>query len=717
MIASITRQFQKPSNREKFRIVLLVACSVLAWTALVFPLAIRPSLSPIQIGDVADQDIQATRDLTFVSELLTEQGRQEASATIAPIYLPTDPSITRGQIENLRVALNYITTVRFDSYANLEQKISDVQLLDSVKFDVDTITAILNLTDSVWQTIQQESVSVMEQVMRRTIRDDQISEARRSIPTLISFSLDDEQAALVNQIVAPFVAANSLYSQEQTEQARTEASAAVEPVTRSFLSGETIVRRGQIINALAYEALDEYNLIRQDNQQEVLWASFILVALLAVFVSLYFNRRPLPMMNGLKSLLLIGLTFLVFLYVAKIVIPNRTVVPYLFPLSAFALTLASLYNLETSIVFTMVLAILTAYGMPNSLDLTIFHLLTGFVGVLILGKARRIANYFWSGLAIGVTGTAIILAYRLSDSTTDWLGIATLSGASFLNGIAAASLTLILQYIFSQLLGLTTPLQLMDLLRPDHPLLQQMLREMPGSYQHSLQVANLAEQAAEAIGADALLTRAGAIYHDAGKSMNPGFFIENQVQGKIDTHDDLDPRQTARIIIQHVQDAIILARKYRLPVRIQDFMREHHGTLVTRYQYSQALKAANGDESAVNLEDFRYPGPSPQTRETALLMLADMVEARARAEIPKDEEELRLLIRKVTDFCQKEGQLDNTTLTMRDLTVIVDSFVKTLRNTYHSRIKYPEIKSTSPSETSISPVTQPITERIDQKPG
>jgi putative nucleotidyltransferase with HDIG domain len=714
MIAAIERQFQKPSNRATFRIVLLIVCSILAWAALIFPLAIRQAIAPIKVGDVADQDVQATHDLTFVSDILTQQARSEASSKVDSIYLPTDPAITRGQIENLRVALNYITAVRFDSYATLDQKVSDIQKLDSVVFDPDIITEIINLSDSHWQTIQQESVSVMEQVMRRTIRDDQVAEARRSIPTLISFSLDEEEANLVNQIVSPFVSANSLFSQELTDQARTEASAAVEPVTRTFLSGETIVRRGQIINELAYEALDQYNLVRQDNQQQVFWASAILVALMAVFVTLYFNHRPLPVAKGLKSLLLIGITFLLFLYLAKMVVPNRTVVPYIFPVSAFALTLASLFSLETAIVFPLVLTILIAYDLPNSLDLTIFHLLTSLVGVLILGKGRRIANYFWAGIAIGLSGSAVILAYRLIDNNTDWLGIATLSGAAFLNGIAAASITLLLQYLFSQLLGLTTSLQMMDLLRPDHPLLQHMLREMPGSYQHSLQVANLAEQAAEVIGADALLTRAGAIYHDAGKSLNPTFFIENQVQGKIDSHDELDPRQTAQIIIQHVHDGILLARKYRLPVRLQDFMLEHHGTMVTRYQYTQAVKAANGDESQVNIEDFRYPGPSPQSRETAILMLADGVEARARAEIPKDEEELRVLIRKVVDYCQKEGQLDNTTLTMRDLTLIVDSFVKTLRNTYHARIKYPELKPAA-NDNQISPATQPISDRIPTK--
>ena len=253
----------------------------------------------------------------------------------------------------------------------------------------------------------------------------------------------------------------------------------------------------------------------------------------------------------------------------------------------------------------------------------------------------------------------------------------------------------------------------MDLLRSDHPLLQHVLRTMPGSYQHSLQVANLAEQAAESIGADALLTRVGAIYHDVGKSLNPAFFIENQVHGKIETHEELNPEEAADIIIHHVTDGIALAKKYRLPPRIQDFMREHHGTLVTRYQYAQALNRNGNNVDKVEITNFQYPGPPPQSKETALLMLADGVEARARADVPKNEEELALLIDQVVDFCMREGQLINTNLTLRDLTKIKNSFMNTLRNVYHPRIRYPEVRSSS---DSISPQTVPNNKAPSESP-
>jgi putative nucleotidyltransferase with HDIG domain len=260
----------------------------------------------------------------------------------------------------------------------------------------------------------------------------------------------------------------------------------------------------------------------------------------------------------------------------------------------------------------------------------------------------------------------------------------------------------LLQFLLAQFLSLPTALQLLEISRPDFPLLQEFLRKAPGTYQHSLHVANLAEQAAEKIGADALLTRVGATFHDIGKmAADPSFFIENQVAGSIDTHSDLAAEAAATAILRHVKDGVTLARKYRLPRRIEDFILEHHGTMLTRYQYTLALERAGGDSSKVDIDKFRYPGPRPRSRETAILMLADAAEARSRAENPQTDDQLREIVRAVIDRCEKEGQLDNTQLTLHDLTLITDSFVTTLRGTYHARIQYPaaEVPATAPAHT------------------
>jgi putative nucleotidyltransferase with HDIG domain len=217
-------------------------------------------------------------------------------------------------------------------------------------------------------------------------------------------------------------------------------------------------------------------------------------------------------------------------------------------------------------------------------------------------------------------------------------------------------------------------------------------------------VSNLVEQAAEKLGMDTLLVRVGALYHDVGKSLNPPFFIENQLPNNLNPHDDVDAETAAASVIRHVNDGVVLARKYRLPRRIIDFMLEHHGTLLARYHYNRALREVGGDASRVDESKFRYPGPRPRSRETALLMLADNVEARTRSERPRTEEEIRAVVQKAIDFCQKEGQLANTRLTLRDLTSISDVFVTTLTGLYHPRIAYPTAEITTSADFPTVPV-------------
>jgi putative nucleotidyltransferase with HDIG domain len=220
-------------------------------------------------------------------------------------------------------------------------------------------------------------------------------------------------------------------------------------------------------------------------------------------------------------------------------------------------------------------------------------------------------------------------------------------------------------------------------------MLQLILRNAPGTYQHSLQVANLAEQAARSVGVNPLLTRVGALYHDVGKVLRPQFYIENQVPGQ-NVHEQLDPATSAGVIVEHIRAGLDLAQKYRLPERIRAFIPEHHGTLETSYQYRTALESAGGDTSKIDHKDFEYPGPKPQSKETALLMLADGIEAKARAEAPKNEVEIDQLVRWVIENRLAQGQLESVDLTFKDLDAIRKSFVSTLKGIYHPRIIYPE---------------------------
>jgi hypothetical protein len=688
------RSEKVPKRVRAIQLILLILVGLVSLAALVAPLSLSPGALPLSAGDVAPRDLQAPDAIEYVSEVRTEEARAAAERAIPPVYSPPDPSIARGQIERLRAALDFISLVRADEFATSEQKQADLQSLSDLTLTPETIGQILNLSAARWDTIQQEALSVLEQVMRNTIREENVQTTRRNVPSLVSLALTEEQAELVVALVSAYITPNSFNSLELTEAARQAARDAVQPVVQTYKPGEMVVASGQIINPAQLEALDKLGLIEPGQQ----WQDYVgvgaLVILMTAFVGLYFYRRHRPYLSEVRSLVLIAIIFIVFLVGARVTIPDRTVIPYLYPLPAVGLLLATLFNLETGLIFGLVISVLAAYGLPNTLDLTPYYLLSSLTGVLVLGQARRVWTFFRSGLAIGAAGIAMILAFRLPFTQMDWVGIATLLGAALFNGIASASITLLLQYFLAQTLGLTTPLQLLEISRPDFPLLQFFLRNAPGTYQHSLQVANLAEQAAERIGADALLTRVGALFHDVGKAMNPNFFIENQAHGNINTHDDIDPADSSDAITQHVLDGVKLARKHRLPRRIDDFILEHHGTMITRYQYSKALEAAGGDETKVDPEHFRYPGPKPHSRETALLMLADGTEARVRAGKPQSEEELAKIIRTAIEHVQMSGQLDDTQLTLSDLNKITESFITTLRGSYHPRIEYPKTKAT-----------------------
>jgi len=672
------------------QIILLILTGIISYGALVVPKLVLPSESPLQVGEVAPNDFRATETHTYPSEVRTEEARQLAENAVPAVYAPPDPSIARRQIERLRAALLYISLVRADTNASLEQKTHDINALSDVSIQQSTVEQILALTPPRWDAIQQETLTVLEQVMRRSIRDQEMESVLRSVPSLVSLSLSEDQAAIVSELASAFVEPNSIYSAELTDAAQKAARDSVELVSEEYKAGEIIVQRGQIVTDAQLEALHEFGLIEEPSPWQDYAGAGALMAVLTSLVWLYFSRRHLQFLSSARSLVLVALIFIIFVISARLSIPDRTLVPYAFPIGAMGLLLATLFGVECGVVFSIVLAFIVPYGLPNALDLTPYYLLSSVTGVLVLGQARRVWTFFRAGMAMAGAAMAVLLAFRVPFTVTDAVALLQLAGAAIFSGLASSSIALLMQYFLAQALGLTTALQLIEISRPDFPLLQFFLRNAPGTYQHSLQVANLAEQAAELIGADALLTRVGALFHDVGKAMNPTFFIENQAQGEMNTHEDLDPAESASVIIAHVPDGVALARKHRLPRRIDDFILEHHGTMLTRYQYTQAVKAAGDDKSKVNEADFHYPGPKPRSRETALLMIADGSEARARAERPQDEEAMRAIVLSTIENAQKQGQLDETQLTLRDLSIITDAFVNILRGTHHPRISYPK---------------------------
>ena len=686
----MTNRVHSPVHIRNLQFFVLIAVSIVIFATLILPLSLRPAALPLQAGDVASRDITAPRDDEYVSQVLTEEARQTAEKSVQPIYTDPDPAIAREQINRLGATFQLINLTRTDTTVTDEVKQTQLATLSNISLKPDSVKLILSLSDSRWDPVQQESLRLLEQIMRSPVRTDNLDAVEASIPSLVNLTLDEDESSLVSEFVSAFVVTNSRYSADLTAAAQKSTRDAVQPIVQTYKAGERIVSAGDIVTPVQMEALQDFKLIQPAQPIETYLGAAALTILSAAFIYLYFlRRRKVAFISNLRSLLMASLIFLAFLVGARFVIPNRAIVPYLYPLPAAGLLLATLFGMESGIILSLVISVLAAYGLPNTLELMPFYIMASLCGVLMLGPARRFWGFFRAGFAIAGGGMAMILAYLLPGASMDWLGIVTLIAAALVNGMASASIALLLQYPLAQFLSLPTPMQLLEISHPDFPLLQVFLRNAPGTYQHSLQVANLAEQAAEKVGGDPLLTRVGALFHDIGKTADASFFIENQAPGNLNTHVDITPEQAAQKIIQHVHDGVALAHKYRLPRRIDDFILEHHGTMVTRYQYNQALEKAGGDASKVEIDQFRYPGPQPRSRETAILMLADGSEARARAEGAESDDDLRAIVRSVIERIQKENQLADAPLTMRDLSLITDSFVTTLRGTYHPRIQYP----------------------------
>ncbi len=688
-----------PRRLAWFSILILVCVSILSYLALIQPWALRQDQAPIVENEVAAQDLRAPYDFQYISEVRTEQARREAERAVQPVYSPPDPNVARQQFELLDAALSDIAAIRADQNLSIDEKKAAVEAISTLQLRSESVDILLRLSNARWEKVRAAALSVLEQAMRTPIRNQDLSAVRAGLPLFVSPSagLTQVETDLVVELVAPLVVPNSFYSPELTEAARQAARDAVEPVIQSYKQGQMIVASGEIITPAHYEALTEYGLIAPTNPANRYAGAAAIVVVSALFTVLYFLRRRTPPLQDLRGMLVFSAILLVFLVGARVILPNRSILPYLYPLPAFGLLVSVLFGMESGMVFSLLMSILVAYGMPDGQWLLPYYLLTSLCGVLALGRARRLGQFLYAGGAITASGMALIMAYRFPFTDIDWIGLLTLLGAAVFYGVASPSLTIPFQYLLSQFLGLTTALQLLEISRPDSPLLKYFLQRAPGTYQHSLQVANLAEQAAERIGADGLLTRVAALFHDVGKAANPLFFVENQPSNQINAHDDMEPLDAADHIIRHVEDGLKLARKYRLPRRLLDFISEHHGTLVARYQYNRAVEAAGGDASKVDIERFRYPGPKPRSRETAILMLADGVEARARAERPQNDEQMYAMVRSVIAHIQKDGQLDDAPLTQKDLQEIAESFVSTLRVTYHPRLEYPKDLPETPS--------------------
>jgi len=641
----------------------------------------------IQEGQAASEDIAAPRRIEFPSEILTERARINALADVREIYDPLDRQVGREQVYLAQQILDFVDSVRADPYASPAYRRFCLGSITEVNLSAGVISDTLQLSEGEWAVVQQETRRVLAQVMREEIKTGQEDLYRRSVRAMIDFDLSEPQTAIVNEIASGLVKVNRPYNQQATEAARQAAIDGVQPQMRVLEQNEIIVRSGEIVTGEHVEALAALGLLHPQVNWLAMSGSFLFVLALAVPTAVYLSHSEPALLRQPHHLLLLLLLLVVFTFLAKAGLGQPISEPYSMPLAALGMLVTVLFNLRLGLVAQALLCLIVGYMAQGRADLFLYTLAGGLVGIYALRHVNRINTFVWAGLYVMGANIAVVLAFTLLGGKWDMLQTGRVALVGLANGGIAAILSLGGYYLLGMAFNITTVLQLLDLARPTHPLMHQLLLKAPGTYHHSIMVGNLAEQAAEAIGADALLARVGAFYHDIGKTVRPYFFVENQMQGS-NPHDLLDPETSSHIIRNHTADGLELARRFHLPHAIRAFITEHHGTAKIGYFYHKASKEYG--EQNINADDYRHLGPLPQSRESAIVMLADSCEATVRSVHPQSAEALNELVRRVIADKITSHQLDDTPLTLKEIGIIASSFIDTLQGVFHLRISYPD---------------------------
>lgn len=679
------RSHSHPGTLVLRGVVWGVVFGVLLSLLLIFEL-IPVGRVELQVGQVSPVDIRAPRQITFVSQTLTEKARNQAEQAVRDIYDPPDPKIGRQQTVRLRQILDFIGAVRSDPHAPAAEKVRALLSITDLALSEDLAALILSLSNADWEATEAEAERVLDTVMREAIRPSDVNGVKNGVPALVRLTLSETQTEIVAALVQNLIRANSFLNTKETQNARLQARENVEPVAMTVEQGQAIVREGDIVEPLDMEILEALGLLRPQVKWQDVLGNALLAALTTALMGIYLSARSRSLWNDDRFLLVVSGLFLIFVAGARLMVPGHTVLPYLLPAAAMGLIISTLFDMQAAVFLSVLLSMLVGAIGGGNLELAVYVFAGSVAAILAVQRVERLSVFVFAGMLAALANWLTVLAFRLPGQQYDWIGLATLFGAGLLNGGLASMLALLGYFALGNMLDIPTTLRLVDLARPTHPLMRQLLLKAPGTYHHSILVSNLAEEAAERVGADPLLARVGAFYHDIGKTLRPYFFVDNQTDGQ-NIHDRLDPETSAHIIVSHVKDGIDLAKKYKLPKRIVDFIAEHHGTSLATYFYQRAQESAG--DSNPDPARFQYPGPKPRSKETAILMLADTCEAAVRSMRPSTAEEIETVVRQLIAERVENGQLDDSNLTLRDLDEIQRAFTAILQGVFHPRVRYP----------------------------
>jgi len=670
----------------------------LAMFVALFP--VSSSRLSIREGEVATRTIRAPRDISFVSQTLTKQRQDEAADAVAESLI-FDPSVANVQQAKLNETLRRIRDI-IEREASPVARKSALERIPDLELSPGSLDLLSGIGPGELTAIELEARRSLGAILAQSLRPEDVASVRERTSTYVDRAFNRDMSTLIGELVRPFVVTNQVVDEVATEAARRAARASVPPAQVSFAESQIIVEQGAPITPEAREALRQAGVLQSGWSLDRIAATGLMAA--AATLGLTAGLRAFRPQVTLRELLAIGLAIGVPVFVLKLYLPfvfpdeDRHFLGYLMPVAAASMVLAGFIGLELALLAATLVALLVAFsavllldvtvvGVAGSLDVARLALTCaagGFAGVFAVRNAERLSRFLFGGLFVALGVFAILIATWLVDPSAGFRDVPWIFVSSLSNGGLSAFLGAGIYVTLGSFFGVTTRLHLLEMSQLSQPLLLRLQDEAPSTFQHSVIVANLAEKGALTIGADALLTRVGCYYHDIGKLARPGFFIENQLGGD-NPHDALDPADSARIICDHVTDGLNLARQYKLPAKVAQFIPEHHGTRLVTYFYRRAVEEGLDADP----EAFRYPGPKPQSRETAIAMLADSCEAAVRASGDHSPETIDAIVDEVFSERLSEGQLDESNLTLNNIRALAHSFKSTLRAVYHPRVEYP----------------------------
>ncbi len=735
----LARAYRYLSRSPNLKFSLIAALIVALISTALLSVNLFGTSYAYELGDIAQVDIRVPRDMEYVNETETAIERKREAEAV-PLVFDKDASVLRQklyivsellrhssetvkqfppvgndltfQINALKARLpKYIhfddsvlaEILRFHDFGRLKKNLARIliYIYDDPQMGVldkpyDNPLKILN-NNAIVRTINiPESIDEISRALNKMQSMDEINKSLFRICESIAPNLPKVSLQAVTKIVRDTLEPNLKFNLEETKRRISESQKKVAPVKNKLKKGQTIVREGDTITQSILKNIEVYN--KQTTTINIGYIlGILLIQLLFIFIVGYFLLQfNLIYLPDKKSTIIIFSLFIMYMvytfFMSRIDSPinPRLTFALMLPISYATMIVSILYNRYLSILVGLYIVFFTTLIGGGYIPTSMISFSSALVGVFVIENVDRRTDFLRGGLIIGLINVVMVLCMALMQEIPVFnMDFAKITGIALINGIINSILVLGLLPLYENLFGITTKFKLMELSDLNVEIFKEMLMKAPGTHNHSMIVSTMAEAACKEIGANHLLARVGANYHDIGKIEDAGMYIENRVTDPRARF--LSHKEYAQLIISHVQKGKALAEEKSLPPAIIDFICEHHGQTTMTFFYHQALESADSRGSEdIKKSDFQYPGPKPHTKETAIVMLADSIEAAARALQNPSHEKLEGLVRKIVYNKLNDGELEFSDLSMTELRVIQDSFISLLKGIFHSRIEYPE---------------------------